>query len=152
MYSVVDSQKGSNVIHFQDNLYRLQKCNKNGSTRWVCTNRYCSSSITIRNEIIQNQRGQHNHNNVKRSVSIIKAVKDMRHEIRNNISKPVTQIYSEFVSEYVNRTCIFFFLRHIFRDISMVLLNQCLFLICFDQHFIVIDQFFYRSIQHVCQI
>ncbi|CAF4229260.1 unnamed protein product, partial [Rotaria sp. Silwood2] len=128
MYSVVDSQKGSNSIHFQDNLYRLQKCNKNGSTRWVCTNRYCSSSITIRNEIIQSQRGKHNHTNVKRSVSIIKAVKAMRQEVRNNISKPVTQIYSEFLSEYkhMNGTAesvpIFDMLRStLYRDRSIVL-------------------------------
>ena len=101
MYSVVESQKGSNVIRFQDNFYRLQKCNKNGSVRWVCTNRYCSSSITIRNEMVENQGGQHNHSNVKRSASILKAFKKMRQGVRNDVGKPVTQIYTEFVSEYV---------------------------------------------------
>ncbi len=101
MYSIVDSQKGSKVIHFQDNFYRLQKNNKNGTTRWVCTNRLCSSSITIKNEIIQKIKGQHNHNKIKHSVSVIKVIKEMRHEASHNISKPITQIYSEFVSEYV---------------------------------------------------
>ncbi|CAF1001687.1 unnamed protein product [Adineta ricciae] len=128
MYSIVDSQKGSKVIRFQDNFYRLQKYNKNGSVRWICTNRYCSSSITIRNEKIENQRGQHNHNKVQRSASIMKTFKDMRQEVRNDVGKPVTQIYTEFVSAYrhINGTAesvpIFDTIRStLYRDRSTVL-------------------------------
>ncbi|CAF1380158.1 unnamed protein product [Adineta ricciae] len=128
MYSIVDSQKGSKVIRFQDNLYRLQKHNKNGSIRWICTNRYCSSSITIRNQTIENQRGQHNHDKVKRSASIMNAFKHMRQEVRNDVGKPVTQIYTEFVSEYrhINGTAesvpIFDTIRStLYRDRSTVL-------------------------------
>jgi len=106
MYSLVETQKGSTAIYFQGNFYRLQKKNKNCTTRWICTNRKCSSSLTMKNEIIEVIRGKHNHSNVKRSIAIIETVKQIRHGVCDNLSKPVTQIYNEFVSDYVD---IFFY-------------------------------------------
>jgi hypothetical protein len=111
MYSVVQTQKGFKAIHFQENFYRLQKSNKNGTTRWICTKRQCSSSLTIKNETIQVVRGTHNHGNLKRSVPIMKVVDEIRHAVCNNVSKPIAQIYNEHVSQYVNT---FFFLFSFF--------------------------------------
>lgn len=117
MYSVVQTQKGFKAIDFQENFYRLQKSNKNGTTRWICTKRQCSSSLTIKNETIQVVRGTHNHDNLKRSAPIMKVVGEIRQEVCNNVCKPITQIYNEHVSQYVN-TIFFFFLSfyHLSRD------------------------------------
>ena len=62
MYSVAFTQKGSQAIHFADNFYRLQKSNKNGTIRWICTNRQCSAPLTMKTDIIEVVRGTHNHN------------------------------------------------------------------------------------------
>lgn len=103
MYSFVSTQKGSKAIRFDDNFYRLQKSNKNGTTRWICTNRLCSASLTINNEIIQVVRGTHNHNSIQRSIPIVKIIDDIRNEVCDNISKPIPQIYNDRVSQYVRR-------------------------------------------------
>ena len=104
MYSIVETQKGSKAIHFQQNLYRLQKTNKNGTASWVCTNRRCSSSLTINDEKIQKIRGKHNHSSIKRSLSILDMVNGIRQEVSENLSTPITQIYNQAVSEYVEKT------------------------------------------------
>jgi hypothetical protein len=119
MFSVVETQKGSKAIHFQENFYRLQKSNKNGSTRWICTNRTCSSSLTIKNEIILVARGIHNHSNLKRSIPIMKTVREIRQEVCDNVSKPIGQIYNDHVAKYVNTSLIvffFIFFLHLFRE------------------------------------
>ncbi|CAF4099861.1 unnamed protein product [Adineta steineri] len=92
--------KKSKAIHFRENFYRLQKTNKNGTNRWVCTKRQCSASLTIKNNTIQAIRGAHNHGNLKRSPSIIKTVTNIREKVCTNVSQPITQIYNEAVSDY----------------------------------------------------
>jgi hypothetical protein len=110
MYSFIESQKGSKGLLYENNLYRLQKNNKNGTSRWVCTNRKCSSSLTLKKEKIYKVRGIHKHNNVRTSLSITNVVKEIREEVCINVSKPITQIYNETVSQYVNRITLLFFL------------------------------------------
>ncbi|CAF1279589.1 unnamed protein product [Adineta steineri] len=100
MYSIIKTQKKSKAIYFRENFYRLQKTNKNGTDRWVCTKRQCSSSLTIKNNTIQAIRGAHNYDNLKRSPSIIKTVTNIREKVCTNVSKPITQIYNETVSDY----------------------------------------------------
>lgn len=102
MYTIIQTQKGYKAILFRQNLYRQQKVNQSGSVRWVCTNRKCSSSITIYNEKIKAIRGFHNHTNIDRSPSIIKAVQNIREKVTQNLTKPITQIYNETVANYVN--------------------------------------------------
>lgn len=101
MYSIVSTQKDSKAVRFNDNFYRLQKTNKNGTTRWICTNRRCSASLTMNDDIIEAVRGTHNHNQMKRSISISKVIDEMRSEVCENLSKPITQIYNDHVSQYV---------------------------------------------------
>ena len=114
MYSIVDTQKGYKAIHFQQNLYRLQKTNKNRTARWVCTNRQCSSSLTINGEKIQKIRGKHNHSSIKRSLSILEMINGIRQEVSEHLSTPITQIYNRTVSEYVAKTISDFFCSMIF--------------------------------------
>ena len=111
MFSMVTTQKGFKAIHFQENFYRIQKKNKNGTDRWVCTNRLCSSSIIIKNGTIQIVKGRHNHNNVKRSTSIVKIIHTIRQEVCENPSKPVSQIYNEAISTYVCVIFVFAFVK-----------------------------------------
>src|SRR5690348_15139503 len=99
MYSTVQTQKGYKAIRFNDHIYRFQKSNKNGSTRWICTNRRCSASLTMKNDIIDVVRGTHNHNSIERSISIIKVIDEIRNEVCSNTSKPIPQIYNEHVSQ-----------------------------------------------------
>lgn len=101
MHCIVSTQKGSKAVRFNDNFYRLQKTNKNGTTRWICTNRQCSASLTMNNDIIEAVRGTHDHNNMKRSISITQVIDEMRSEVCENLSKPITHIYNDHVAEYV---------------------------------------------------
>ncbi|CAF1532648.1 unnamed protein product, partial [Rotaria magnacalcarata] len=94
------TQKGPTAIYFENNFYRLQKQNKNGTKRWVCTNRSCSCSLLIKDERLQIVRGQHNHTNEKPSLSIIQTIDNLRQTVCSNVSKPITQIYNEILSTY----------------------------------------------------
>ncbi|CAF2073333.1 unnamed protein product [Rotaria magnacalcarata] len=100
MYSLIRTQKGPTAIYFENNFYRLQKQNKNGTKRWVCTNRSCSCSLLIKDERLQIVRGQHNHTNEKPSLSIIQTIDNLRQTVCSNVSKPITQIYNEILSTY----------------------------------------------------
>ena len=95
--SIVETQRRYKAIHFQKNIYRLQKINKNGTTRWICTNRKCSSSLIIKNESILSARGIHNHSSVKRSIPVMKTIRKIRQEVCENVSKPIGQIYNDHV-------------------------------------------------------
>ncbi|CAF4013728.1 unnamed protein product, partial [Rotaria magnacalcarata] len=100
MYSIVKTQKGSTTIYYQQNYFRLQKTNKNGSNRWVCTNRQCSSSLILKKGLLQKVRGSHSHSNIKHSLPIIKKIAEIRQEVCNSPSKPIPQIYNDAVSQY----------------------------------------------------
>ncbi|CAF2141488.1 unnamed protein product, partial [Rotaria magnacalcarata] len=100
MYSIVTTQQGSKAIYFDNNLYRLRKRNKNGTGRWVCTNRLCSCCLIIEDENLQFTRGDHNHESQKISLSIIQVVHQIRRKVCNDLLKPITQIYKESVSTY----------------------------------------------------
>ena len=114
MYSIINTQKGSKAILFQQNFYRLQKHNKNGTCRWVCTNRLCSCSITMNEKKIQAIRGIHSHDNVQRSLSVIQTVQEIRQEVQNDLNKPIPQIYYQMVADYVNKYLAFFPLKYIY--------------------------------------
>lgn len=101
MYSIITTQKGSKAIYFENNLYRLQKKNKNGTHRWVCTNRSCSCCLIIKDETLQLIKGKHSHTTQKLSLSVIQAVHEMRQKVCHDPSKAITQIYNEVVSTYV---------------------------------------------------
>ena len=103
MYSFVSTHKGSKTIRFNDNYYRLQKTNKNGTARWICMNRRCSASFTMNNEIIEAVRGTHNHNSIQRSMTIVKVIDEIRNEVCENVSKPIPQIYNDRISQYVKK-------------------------------------------------
>ncbi|CAM4815341.1 unnamed protein product, partial [Rotaria magnacalcarata] len=100
MYSIVTTQQGSKAIYFDNNLYRLRKRNKNGTGRWVCTNRLYSCCLIIEDENLQFTRGEHNHESQKISLSIIQVVHQIRRKVCNDLLKPITQIYKESVSTY----------------------------------------------------
>lgn len=103
MYSIIKTQKGYDAILFEENMYRKQHTNRNGSTRWVCTNRSCACSLTIRNNTIEKKRGIHKHDKLERSLSVINTINDIREKVSENFKVPVSQIYNEAVANYVSK-------------------------------------------------
>ena len=46
------TEKGEKPILYNNYLYRLKRENKNGSLIYVCTFRWCTRTITLKNNVI----------------------------------------------------------------------------------------------------
>jgi hypothetical protein len=95
------TQRGAPAIQIGTDLYRIQKFNKNGTTRLTCTSERCNASITMQDEKVLAIRGLHNHNERQLPFHVGETVNELRQAAAADIRTPLPQIYDRLAKKFV---------------------------------------------------
>ena len=100
-FNRTETERGAAAIQIGTDLYRVQKQNKNGTTRLKCTSERCSASITMQDDKVLAIRGLHNHKERQLSFHIGELVKELQKTAAADIRTPIPQIYDRFAKKFV---------------------------------------------------
>ena len=82
-------------------IFRVQKHNKDGTVRWICTNERCNASLTLRNNKIIRIVNQHCHGDRLLLFHVGEAVNEFKKAVVNDLLTPIPQVYDRFVKKFV---------------------------------------------------
>ena len=98
------SQRGEEAILYNNYLYRLKRKNQDGSAIYICTFKWCSRTVTLKNNaIIKSNCDKHNHD-PKLPENVQGVLCGLKRRILTDIDQPIIQIYEEEVKKFVS-TC-----------------------------------------------
>ena len=101
-YHRTTTQRGAEAIQIGTDLYRMQKKNKNGTVRWICTHERCNASFTMNNEQILEKRGVHSHSERNLPFHIGEEVKKFYAEAEIDLKTPVPRLYDQAAKKFVS--------------------------------------------------
>ena len=94
--------KGEKAILYNNYLYRFKRENQNGSLIYICTFKWCSRTITLKdNVIIKPNFEKHNHDS-KLPENVQGVLCGLKRRIINDIDQPITKIYDEELKKFVS--------------------------------------------------
>ncbi|CAF0865369.1 unnamed protein product [Brachionus calyciflorus] len=83
------------VIVFKNYKYWWRKDNKDMSSRYVCSERTCYSSLTIKNKTVVKEAGRHHHEPLDNAeIASLQATQELKKEIVTDLSKSVQSCYN----------------------------------------------------------
>lgn len=101
-YHRTTTQRGAHAIQIGTDLYRIQKVNKNGTVRWICTHERCNASFTMNNDKILEKRGVHRHSERNLPFHIGEEVEKFYSEAKMDLKTPVPQLYDQAAKRFVS--------------------------------------------------
>ena len=86
-------ERGEKAILYNNYLYGLKRENKNGSFVYICTFKFCSRTITLKdNTIIKSNESDHNHD-PKLPASVQALLCGLKRRVLSDFDQPVGKIY-----------------------------------------------------------
>ena len=93
------SQRDEKAILYNNYLYRLKRKNQDGSAIYICIFKWCSRTLTLKNNaIIKSNCDKHNRD-PKLPENIQRQLCELKRRILTDIDQPITQIYEEEVKK-----------------------------------------------------
>ena len=96
------TSRGEKAVRHNDYLYQFKRENQDGSLTYVCTFKWCSRTICIRDNLIfKSNGGNHNHA-PKLSENVQTVLCGLKRRILSEPDQPVTKVYDEEVKRFVS--------------------------------------------------
>lgn len=87
-------------------MYRLKRENQNGSSIYVCTFKWCSRAITLKNNAIIKLNAENHNHEPKLPENAQKVFCGLKRRVLSDIDQPVTKIYEEELKKFAS-ACLF---------------------------------------------
>ena len=87
--------KDEKSILYSNYLYRLKRENKNGLLIYVCTFKWCTRTITLKNNVIINLNSENQNHDLKLPENVQTVYSGLKSRILADIDQHVTKIYGD---------------------------------------------------------
>jgi hypothetical protein len=94
--------RGEKAILYNNYLYRLKRENQNGSSIHVCTFKWCSRTISIKDNVIIKSNSENHNHDPKLSENVQTVLCGLKRRMISDADQPVTKIYEEEVKKFVS--------------------------------------------------
>ncbi|CAF4328575.1 unnamed protein product [Rotaria sp. Silwood2] len=95
------TEKSEKAILYNGNLYRLKRENQNGSLIFICTFKWCSRTITLKNDAIIKTNGKNHNHDPKLPENVRTMLCGLKRRILTDVDEPVTKLYEDEVKRFV---------------------------------------------------
>ncbi|CAF1341983.1 unnamed protein product [Rotaria sordida] len=95
------TEKGEKAILYNSYLYRLKRENQNGSLISICTFKWCSRIITLKNDAIIKNNGENHNYDLKLPGNVRTMLCGLKHRRLTDVDEPVTKLYEDEVKRFV---------------------------------------------------
>ncbi|CAF1086026.1 unnamed protein product [Rotaria sordida] len=94
------TEKGEKAILYNSYLYRLKCENQNGSLISICTFKWCSRIITLKNDAIIKTNGENYNHDLKLPEKVRTMLCGLKYRRLTDVDEPVTKLYEDEVKRF----------------------------------------------------